>query len=131
MKVLTFGVFDILHRGHVRLFERAKQLGDCLIVAVQIDEKILQYKPGTKIINNTDQRIYMVRAIRYVDEVVTYDDVDKAITKMDFDVLALGEDQNHEGFKKAILWCQNHNKKVVIITRTPDISSSYLKENIK
>lgn len=43
-KVLTFGVFDLFHIGHVRLFKRAKQIGDFLIEAVQNDETIKRYK---------------------------------------------------------------------------------------
>ena len=78
-RVLTFGVFDTLHRGHIRLFERARQYGDFLIVAVQTDENILKYKPGINIINTTEERVYMVGSIRYVDMVVCYDDVDQSI----------------------------------------------------
>ena len=48
-KILTFGVYDMLHIGHMLLFKRAKELGDYLIVAVQDGECILKYKPGTVI----------------------------------------------------------------------------------
>ena len=44
-KVITFGVYDMLHVGHVLLFKKAKELGDYLIVAVQDDDMILKYKP--------------------------------------------------------------------------------------
>ena len=53
-KVLTFGVFDYFHLGHLRLFENAKKLGDYLIVAVQDGEFILKYKPTAKIFYTTD-----------------------------------------------------------------------------
>lgn len=127
-KVLTFGVFDLLHRGHIRLFERAKQCGDYLIVAVQTSENILKYKPQTKIINTTEDRVYMVQSIRYVDEVLCYDDVDISIKKIDFDVFVRGEDQNHLGFQKAIEWCKLHGKEVITLERTKGISSSNIRE---
>ena len=54
---------------------------------------------------STDERVYMVSTIKYVDEVVTYADVDIDIQKIDFDVFARGEDQNHAGFQRAVKWC--------------------------
>lgn len=127
-KVITFGVFDTLHRGHIRLFERAKQFGDYLIVAVQKDENILKYKPETHIVNSIDERLYMVSSIRFVDEVVCYDDVDSSIQTYDFDVFVKGEDQNHIGFQRAVEWCKIHGKEVVILERTKGISSTLIRE---
>ena len=127
-RILTVGVFDTLHRGHIRLFERAKKYGDYLIVAVQTDENILKYKPQTQIINSTEERVYMVGSIKYVDEVICYDDVDKTVESVDFDVFVRGEDQNHSGFQKAIDWCQEHGKEVVTLTRTQGISSTIIRE---
>lgn len=127
-KVLTFGVFDTLHRGHIRLFERARKYGDYLIVAVQDDEHILKYKPDTHIVNNVNERLYMVGSIRFVDEVICYDDVDTSITKIDFDIFVKGEEQNHEGFQKAEEWCRIHSKEVVVLDRTKGISSSLIRQ---
>ena len=127
-RVLTFGVFDTLHRGHIRLFERARQYGDFLIVAVQTDENILKYKPGINIINTTEERVYMVGSIRYVDMVVCYDDVDQSIKSIDFDVFVKGEDQTHLGFQKAVEWCRNHGKEVIVLERTKGISSTQIRD---
>lgn len=69
-KVFTVGVFDLLHFGHVELFRRAKQYGDYLIVAVQDDETVLKYKPEAKLVCPITDRVYMVDAIKYVDQVV-------------------------------------------------------------
>ena len=129
-KVLTFGVYDLLHIGHILLFKHAKEKGDFLIVAVQDGGYIQKYKPNAKIINTTDERRMMVASIRFVDEVVTYKDVDKDIVNLDFDVFAIGPDQNHEGFQKAIEWCKTHGKEVMVIPRTEGISSSLLREFI-
>ena len=129
-KVLTFGVYDLLHIGHILLFKHAKEKGDFLIVAVQDGGYIQKYKPNAKIINTTDERRMMVASIRFVDEVVTYKDVDKDIVNLDFDVFAVGPDQNHEGFQKAIEWCKANGKEVMVIPRTEGISSSLLREFI-
>ena len=69
-KVVTFGVYDMLHIGHVLLFKKAKALGDYLIVAVQDDETILKYKPEAQMVYTTTEREMMVEAIKYVDEVI-------------------------------------------------------------
>ena len=48
-RVLTVGVFDMLHVGHFLLFKHARELGDKLIVAVQTDDYVLKFKPEAKI----------------------------------------------------------------------------------
>ena len=129
--VLTFGVYDMMHIGHILLFKRAKERGDRLVVAVQDGDYILKYKPDTRIIYTTEERLYMVSTIRYVDEVVTYRDVDVDVQHIDFDILVLGQDQNHPGFQRAIRWCQEHGKEVVRLPRTEGISSTLLREYSK
>ena len=126
--VLTFGVYDMLHIGHILLFKRAKELGDRLIVAVQDGDYILKYKPGTKMIYTTEERLYMVSTIKYVDEVIIYKDVDNDIQMVDFDIFAKGPDQNHAGFQRAVEWCKLRGKDVVVIPRTEGISSTLLRE---
>lgn len=129
-KVLTVGVYDLIHRGHVELFRRAKALGDYLIVGVQDGEYILKYKPNTIILNQTGDRIYMVNSIKYVDETLLYKDVDTFIKTVDFDIFVTGPDQNHEGFQKAIKWCKDNGKNHIVIGRTPGISSTEIKTKI-
>lgn len=130
-KIFTVGVYDLLHIGHIELFRRAKELGDYLIVAVQSSDYILKYKPQAQIIYNTEQRMYMVNSIKFVDEVVEYTDVDKIVQKVDFDVFVTGPDQVHEGFQRAIQWCRENGKETVVLPRTEGISSSELKNSIK
>ena len=130
-KVLTVGVYDLLHIGHVELFRKAKVLGDYLIVAVQDSEVVLKFKPDAKMVYNTEERCYMVRAIRYVDEVVVYQDVKDIVKEVDFDIFAKGPDQKHEGFQAAVQYCETHGKEVIVMPRTEGISSSDLKTIIK
>ena len=130
IKVLTVGVYDYFHLGHLRLFENAKELGDYLIVAVQDEDFILKTKPNAKILYTTEQRKELVGALRVVDEVVGYTDVDAIVKMIDFDVFAIAEDQNHEGFQKAVEWCKEKGKKIVRMRRTPGISSSDIKQKL-
>lgn len=127
-KVLTVGVFDYFHYGHLMLFKHAKELGDILIVAVQEDNSILKYKPNAHMLYSEEQRIEMISSIKYVDQVITYKDVDELIPTVQFDVFARGEDQIHLGFQKATEWCKTNNKEVYILKRTPNICSSEIKE---
>ena len=129
-KVLTVGVFDYFHLGHLRLFKKARQLGDYLIVAVQDDDSIAKTKPDFETFYTTQERIELVEAVRVVDEVIIYKDVDALVPQIDFDIFAVGEDQNHEGFQRAIEWCKEHGKTVVRIKRTGGICSSRIKKNI-
>lgn len=129
-KVLTVGVYDLLHKGHVELYRRAKGLGDYLIVAVQDSNFILKYKPTAQMMNSTEDRKYMIKSIRYVDEVITYTDVDKIVQEVDFDVFVTGPDQCHAGFQRAIQWCEEHGKEHTVLARTEGISSSELKAKI-
>lgn len=131
IRVLTVGVFDILHIGHFLLFKKAKALGTCLIVAVQKSEVVHKFKPSAKLVYNTNERMYMVGALRYVDEVIEYDSVDEIVKRVDFDIFAKGPDQCHEGFQKAVEWCKQNGKNVITIPRTEGVSSTVLREYLK
>ncbi len=129
-KVLTVGVYDLLHKGHVELFRRARGLGDYLIVAAQESDFIHKYKPSAKVLNSTEDRKYMIKSIRYVDEVISYTDVDKIVQEVDYDVFVTGTDQCHAGFQRAIEWCEEHGKEHIVLGRTEGVSSSELKSKI-
>ena len=129
-KVITVGVFDYFHLGHLRLFENAKKLGDYLIVAVQDGDSIPKTKPDAKVLYTTEQRIDLVKALRVVDEVIVYQDVDRTLPEVDFDVFAIGGDQTHEGFQRAVRWCEDHGREVIRLPRTPGICSSQIKSQL-
>lgn len=129
--VLTFGVYDMLHIGHINLFKNAKELGDKLIVAVQRDDVIKKYKPTAEVRYTTDERVFMVESVKYVDEVILYEDVDVDIKRIKFDIFAKGPDQIHSGFQKAVEWCIDNGKEVVELPRTEGISSSLLRFGVK
>ena len=130
-KILTFGVFDYFHLGHLRLFKQCKQHADYLIVAVQDSDYILKYKPTAQIRYSTAERVEMLEALRIVDKVIVYDSVCvETLEKIDFDILALGEDHKGGRFDEVEKWCNEHNKKVVRLKRTPGICSSDIKKAV-
>lgn len=130
-KVITVGVFDYFHLGHLRLFENSKKLGDYLIVAVQDGDYILKTKPNAKVLYSTEQRIDLVKSLRVVDEVIVYKDVDKILPEIEFDIFAIGGDQIHPGFQRAVQWCKKNGKEVVRLQRTPGICSSDIKKQLE
>ena len=130
-RIITVGVFDYFHIGHLNLFEKAKQIGDYLIVAVQDGNCILKTKPDAHILYTTEQRIHLVKSLRVVDEVIVYQEVDKTLPKVDFDVFVIGGDQNHEGFQNAVKWCEENGKEIVRLSRTPGICSSIIKKTLE
>ncbi|WP_165078481.1 MULTISPECIES: adenylyltransferase/cytidyltransferase family protein [unclassified Desulfovibrio] len=130
-RILTVGVFDYFHYGHVRLFNQIKSLypRSHLIVAVQDEDSILKYKPDAIIFYSTEVRCELVRALRLVDEVITYKNVADIVREADFDIFAVGEDQDHPGFRRAIGYCRRQGREILRLSRTPNISSTTLKEN--
>lgn len=134
-KILTFGVYDYFHLGHLRLFMQAKKHADYLIVATQNGEYIKKYKPEAKVLYSTEERVEILEALRVVDKVVVYDVVgvealEKIEAEVGFDILALGEDHIGARFDEITNWCEEHGKMVVRLKRTPGIASSEIKEEL-
>ena len=67
--VTTNGVFDIVHRGHIHLFEESKKYGDYLFIGVNSDASVKRYKGEKRPIINEIDRAYLVNAIKFVDYV--------------------------------------------------------------
>ena len=88
----TTGVYDLFHIGHLNLLRNAKKNCDYLIVGLTTDE-LVQYKGKSPVIP-LEERMAIVEAIKYVDEVVIQDDLDKvkAWEKYHYDILFVGDD---------------------------------------
>ena len=126
-KVITYGTFDLFHIGHLNLLRRAKEFGDYLIVAVSSDEFNLKEKGKVCQIKDVD-RMEIVKAIRYVDEVIleeSWDQKVKDVQKYDIDVFVMGDDWKGK-FDFLKEYCE-----VVYLPRTEGISSSQLKEELR
>ena len=90
--VYTSGTFDMLHANHLKMIEYARALGDILIVGVNTDELVASYK--SQPIIPFEQRIALVKALRYPDIVIpqkSLDHTDK-VKKLRFDVFVVGDD---------------------------------------
>ena len=90
----TCGAFDVLHTGHALMLEEAKTVCDYLIVGVQSDPSIDRPEKN-KPVQGYEERIMMVKSIRYVDEVILYDtenDLVRLLERLKPDVRILGAD---------------------------------------
>ena len=125
-RILTYGTFDLLHYGHIRILERAKALGDYLIVAVSSDE--FNAIKGKKCAIPDYERMAIVEAIKYVDEVIPEHNWDQKIDdvkKYDIDVFVMGSDwEGKFDFLKD--YCE-----VVYLPRTQGISTTEIKAGLK
>jgi len=128
---LLVGVFDLFHFGHLRLLKRAAKLGDYLVAAIQTDEYVVKFKPDSiGAFYSLDERMEMIRALRCVDEVISYNSIENDIKNIQFDIFVKGPDQVHAGFAAAAKWCEENGKSVIVLPRTEGVSSTYIKRII-
>jgi len=128
----TTGVFDMFHIGHLNILRRAKEQCDYLIVGVSTDELVCHEKQKLPIIPFSE-RIEIVRAVRYVDEVVPQFNKDKfaAWEEYKFDKMFVGDD-----WKGSVVW-NNFEKQfskvgveIIYLPYTNGISSTILRKKI-
>ena len=96
--VLTNGAFDLLHVGHIRYLQAAKQLGDILVVALNDDDSVRRLKGSERPVFPLAERMELVAALEDVDFVVSFaeDDVRRVIGVLQPDVHAKGTDYTRE-----------------------------------
>mgnify|MGYP003088412389 FL=1 len=126
----TTGVFDMFHIGHLNILKRAKEQCDYLIVGVSTDEVVEEYKKKTPIIK-FEERIAIVEAIKYVDEVVPQTTMDKmeAWKQLKFDVMFHGSDwKGSDMYNHIIEKFNNVGVKVIFLPNTEGVSSTLLTE---
>ena len=126
----TTGVFDMFHIGHLNILKRAKEQCDYLIVGVSTDEVVEEYKKKTPIIK-FEERIAIVEAIKYVDEVVPQTTMDKmeAWKQLKFDVVFHGSDwKGSDMYNNIIEKFNNVGVKVIFLPHTEGVSSTLLTE---
>lgn len=128
----TAGAFDMFHVGHLNLLKNAKARCDYLIAGVNTDELIASYKNKQAIVP-LEERMQIVKAIKYVDEVIAVDTLDKeAIWKEKlFDIVFIGDD-----WKGSTRWneteqtMKKHNVEVVYLPYTVGTTSTVLREKL-
>lgn len=123
--VLTYGTFDLFHIGHLRVLQRARALGDRLLVGVSTDE--FNALKNKKSVIPFEHRKEIVESVRYVDLVIPENDWEQKIDdvkKHAVDVFVMGDDwEGKFDFLKE--YCD-----VVYLPRTRDISSTLLRTNM-
>ncbi len=126
-RIITFGTFDVFHAGHLRILERARKLGDYLLVGVSTDA--LNYaKKGRNAFYNQTERMEIISAIRYVDEVFLEESLELKrhyIKTYKANVLVMGDD-----------WVGKFDEfrdicRVEYLRRTPSISTTAVIEKIR
>lgn len=126
-KVITYGTFDLLHYGHVNLLRRARELGDYLIVALSTDE--FNWNEKQKVCYfDWEKRKQLLEAIRYVDLVIPEENWEQKtsdIQEFKVDTFVMGDDWKGK-FDFLKDYCE-----VVYLERTPEISTTQIKEGLK
>lgn len=129
----TTGVFDMFHIGHLNILKRAKEQCEYLIVGVSTDENVKTYKNKTPIVPFAE-RIEIVSAIKYVDEVVAQEDMDKfkMWEKLKFNALFHGDDwKNSKMYNDLEEKFKNYGVDIVFLPHTNGISSTTLAEKLE
>lgn len=126
------GFFDLLHEGHIDILRQAKLRCEHLIVAVGTDEFMRERKHRESILTY-EQRVEIVKSIRYVDEVVEETDLDKisAYKKYRFNVMFAGDDHLLEPiYIQATKDLKSFGVDTVYIPRSKNISSTQIRKRI-
>ncbi len=122
----------MFHIGHLNILKQAKERCDFLIVGVSTDENVMSYKNKTPVIP-FEERIEIVKSIKYVDEVIPQKNMDKfeAWQELKFDVLFHGDDwKNSAMYDELIKKFKQVGVDVVFLKHTDGISSTILREKI-
>ena len=126
-RVITYGTFDLFHEGHYRLLQRAKALGDYLIVGVTT-EKYDMERGKLNVVDSLPTRIENVKKTGFVDEIVIEETLGQKISdiqKYHIDIFTVGSDW------AGVFDYINDYCKVVYLERTKNISSTMLREKNK
>ena len=125
-RVITYGTFDLIHYGHINLLERARRLGDYLIVGLSTNE--FNAIKNKKCYFSYEERKRLLEAIRYVDLVIpeeAWEQKASDIKLYQIDTFVIGDDWEGK-FDELKSLCE-----VVYLNRTPEVSTTKLKSELK
>jgi D-beta-D-heptose 7-phosphate kinase/D-beta-D-heptose 1-phosphate adenosyltransferase len=130
--VLTNGCFDVLHRGHTRYLNQAKQLGDVLVVALNSDSSVRKLKGPDRPVNHEADRAAVIAALSCVDHVTVFD-TSTPIPLIDLlrpDVYAKGGDYTPEMLQETEA-VERYGGTVTILDYVPEHSTTAVLERIR
>ena len=129
----TQGTYDMFHIGHLNLLRNAKRQCDYLIVGVNSDELVRAYKNKTAIVP-LEERMDIVGSIRFVDEVVACDTLDKTVMheKLHFDKIFIGDDwKGNPRWEKTEEDMKRMGAELIYLPHTSGTSSTMLRDKLK
>ena len=127
----TTGVFDLFHIGHLNMLKNAKSLCDKLIVGVTTDE-LVSYK-GKKSVISFEERLEIVRSIKFVDAAIPQENMDKMMAweKLKFDIMFVGDDWfKTDKWKEIEAALNNVNVKVIYFPYSKGVSSTLINNTL-
>jgi D-beta-D-heptose 7-phosphate kinase/D-beta-D-heptose 1-phosphate adenosyltransferase len=130
--VFTNGCFDLLHPGHISYLEKARTLGDRLIVGLNSDESVKRLKGSGRPVNNQQDRARLLAALQCVDAVVVFEEDAPArlIEEVKPDILVKGGDYSLDQVVGAS-YVQSYGGRVEILPYVSGYSSSNILEKLK
>lgn len=126
-RIITYGTYDLLHYGHIKLLQRAKALGDYLIVGLSTDEFNWNEK-HKKCYFTYEERKEMLEALRCVDLVIPEENWEQKKEDMHLyhiDTFVIGDD-----WKGKFDFLKDEGVEVIYLTRTPEISTTQIKHDL-
>ena len=126
-RIITYGTYDLLHYGHIKLLQRAKALGDYLIVGLSTDEFNWNEK-HKKCYFTYEERKEMLEALRCVDLVIPEENWEQKKEDMNLyhiDTFVIGDD-----WKGKFDFLKDEGVEVIYLPRTPEISTTQIKHDL-
>jgi len=128
----TQGVYDMLHIGHINLINHAKELCERLIVGVNSDDLVREYKHKTPVFSEEDRRV-IIENLKAVDEAVIVNTLDKevALEQFHFDAIFIGDDwKGNPRWEKTGEILREKGVDLVFLPHTEGISSTILRDDV-
>jgi len=130
MLIYTVGTCDLLHVGHLAILRHCKTLGDTVAVGVASDEVVASYKPNVPVVP-LEQRIEMLQALRCVDIVRPYYELEyaSACKELDVDIFVIGGDWGKAPHNIEVeSFLKIKGKSIIQVSYHPQTSSTKIKE---
>jgi D-beta-D-heptose 7-phosphate kinase/D-beta-D-heptose 1-phosphate adenosyltransferase len=132
MKIWINGTFDIIHAGHIKLFKRARILSGLdgwVKVGADTDQRITGLKGQKRPINKLEDRIEVLRSIKWIDEVVTFSndlELEELIKDFSPDILLIGSD-----YKDKKIIGDKWTREILFFERYSDLSSTKIIQELE